>query len=34
MTGGSQLAVLFRLTDGKVFEEHWFIDTVQSKAAF
>ena len=32
--GGSQLAVLFRLTDGKVYEERWFIDTEQWKAAF
>ena len=32
--GGSQLAVLFRLTDSKVVEERWFIDTAQWKAAF
>ena len=32
--GGSQLAVLFRLTDGKVYEERWFVDTEQWKAAF
>jgi ketosteroid isomerase-like protein len=31
---GSQLAVLFRLADGKVYEERWFIDTEQWKAAF
>ncbi len=32
--GGSQLTVLFRLTAGKVYEERWFIDTEQWKAAF
>jgi ketosteroid isomerase-like protein len=32
--GGSQLSVLFRLTDSKVYEERWFIDTEQWKAAF
>lgn len=31
---GSQLAVLFKLTGGKVHEERWFIDTEQWKAAF
>jgi len=31
---GSQLSVLFKLTDGKVFEERWFVDTEQWKAAF
>ncbi len=31
---GSQLAVLFKLRAGKVFEERWFIDTEQWKAAF
>ncbi len=31
---GSQLAVLFRFTSGKVQEERWFIDTEQWKAAF
>ena len=31
---GSQLAVLFKLTDGKVHEERWFVDTEQWKAAF
>ena len=32
--GGSQLAVLFKFTDGKIHEERWFVDTVQWKAAF
>ncbi len=32
--GGSQLAVLFKLRDGKVHEERWFVDTEQWKAAF
>ena len=32
--GGSQLAVLFRFKDGKVYEERWFVDTEQWKAAF
>jgi predicted SnoaL-like aldol condensation-catalyzing enzyme len=32
--GGSQLAVLFRLADGKVYEERWFVDTEQWKSAF
>lgn len=31
---GSQLAVLFKLTAGKVREERWFVDTEQWKAAF
>ena len=31
---GSQLAVLFKLTGGKVHEERWFVDTEQWKAAF
>ena len=31
---GSQLAVLFRLESGKVYEERWFIDTAQWKSAF
>ena len=31
---GSQLAVLFKLTGSKVYEERWFIDTEQWKAAF
>lgn len=30
---GSQLAVLFRLRSGKVYEERWFIDTEQWKTA-
>ena len=32
--GGSQLAVLFKFTAGKVYEERWFVDTEQWKAAF
>ena len=32
--GGSQLAVLFKITDGLVNEERWFVDTEQWKAAF
>ena len=31
---GSQLAVLFKLAEGKVREERWFVDTEQWKAAF
>ena len=31
---GSQLSVLFKFNDGKVYEERWFIDTEQWKAAF
>lgn len=31
---GSQLAVLFKFTDGKVHEERWFVDTEEWKAAF
>lgn len=31
---GSQLAVLFKLTDGRVHEERWFVDTEQWKSAF
>ena len=31
---GSQLAVLFKFNDGKIFEERWFVDTEQWKAAF
>ena len=31
---GSQLTVLFRLRESKVYEERWFIDTEQWKAAF
>ncbi|MEX6503655.1 nuclear transport factor 2 family protein [Pseudomonas zhanjiangensis] len=30
----SQLAVLFKFTDGKIHEERWFIDTEQWKGAF
>lgn len=30
----SQLAVLFKFSDNKIYEERWFIDTVQWKAAF
>ena len=32
--GGSQLAVLFKFTEGKIHEERWFIDTEQWNAAF
>ena len=32
--GVSQLAVLFKFTEGKVHEERWFVDTEQWKAAF
>jgi ketosteroid isomerase-like protein len=32
--GGSQLAVLFKLSAAKVYEERWFMDTEQWKAAF
>jgi len=31
---GSQLAVLFKFTDAKIYEERWFVDTEQWKAAF
>ena len=31
---GSQLAVLFRFKGDKIYEERWFIDTEQWKAAF
>ncbi len=31
---GSQLAVLFKLSNSKIYEERWFIDTEQWKAAF
>jgi len=31
---GSQIANLFRLKGGLVFEERWFVDTEQWKAAF
>jgi ketosteroid isomerase-like protein len=30
----SQLSVLFRFKDDKIFEERWFIDTQQWKGAF
>jgi hypothetical protein len=32
--GGSQLSVLFRFNEGKIYEERWFVDTEQWKAAF
>ena len=32
--GGSQLAVLFKFTEGKIHEERWFVDTEQWNAAF
>lgn len=32
--GGSQLSVLFRFRDDKIYEERWFIDTEQWKRAF
>lgn len=31
---GSQLAVLFKLSNSKIYEERWFIDTEQWNAAF
>jgi len=31
---GSQLSVLFRFEDEKIYEERWFIDTEQWKSAF
>ena len=31
---GSQLAVLFKFNEGKIFEERWFVDTEQWRAAF
>lgn len=34
LPNGSQLAVLFRLTSGKVYEERWFVDTEQWKSVF
>lgn len=34
LPGGSQLAILFRFRGKKIFEERWFIDTEQWKAAF
>jgi ketosteroid isomerase-like protein len=30
----SQVAVLFRLRDDKIYEERWFVDTEQWKGAF
>ena len=30
----SQLSVLFKFENGKIYEERWFIDTEQWKAAF
>ncbi|MCR8915719.1 nuclear transport factor 2 family protein [Marinobacter panjinensis] len=32
--GGSQLSVLFRFRDDKIYEERWFIDTEQWRRAF
>lgn len=32
--GGTQSAVLFRMADGKIFEERWFMDTEEWKSAF
>ena len=32
--GASQLSVLFKFNDDKIYEERWFIDTDQWKAAF
>jgi ketosteroid isomerase-like protein len=31
---GSQLAVLFKFTGDKIYEERWFVDTEQWKSAF
>lgn len=31
---GTQSTVLFRMTGGKIFEERWYMDTEQWKAAF
>ena len=31
---GSQLSVLFKFEDGKIYEERWFVDTVQWRSAF
>lgn len=31
---GSQLAVLFRFMDNKIYEERWYIDTEQWNSAF
>ena len=30
----SQLSVLFKFKDNKIYEERWFVDTVQWKGAF
>ncbi|ABZ74867.1 conserved hypothetical protein [Shewanella halifaxensis HAW-EB4] len=30
---GSQFSVLFKFVDGKIYEERWFVDTEQWKAA-
>jgi ketosteroid isomerase-like protein len=32
--GGTQSAVLFKIAGDKVYEERWFVDTVQWKGAF
>jgi hypothetical protein len=32
--GSSQLAALFRFRGDKIYEERWFVDTEQWKAAF
>ncbi len=31
---GSQLSILFRFNGEKIYEERWFVDTVQWKSAF
>jgi len=31
---GSQLSVLFKFNEGKIYEERWFVDTEQWKSAF
>ena len=31
---GTQSTVLFRMADGKIYEERWFVDTEQWKAAY
>lgn len=31
---GTQSTVLFRMANGKIFEERWFVDTEEWKAAF
>ena len=30
----SQLSVLFKFNNGKIYEDRWFVDTVQWKSAF